>query len=241
MKDLQQALKIPILWRGSLEWFEQTQRQEKLKQQIHEQVASGEKARFVLPAELATLEPGVNFKGASNVAYSENDGALDPVLATNALLNAAAGFGATIMYPCVLNDVLQRSGRVTGVATMRGEIKADKVVLATGAAQGVVQSIAGIEIPQRSTPGIIAITEPLPPVLNRILVAPGIHLHQRQDGRLVIGEQSEAPSNKAQTKRLQARPKLFPDYKFSQQHAGRMIEIAAQFLPAIKRAKVEQV
>ena len=110
---------------------------------------------------------------------------------------------------------------MTGVATMRSEIKADKVVLATGAAQGVVQRIAGIEIPQRSTPGI--------------------HLHQRQDGRLVIGEQSEAPSNKAQTKRLQARPKLFPDYKFSQQHAGRMIEIAAQFLPAIKRAKVEQV
>ena len=59
----------------------------------------------MLPAELATLEPGVNFKGASNVAYLENDGALDPVLATNALLNAAAGFGATIMYPCVLNDV----------------------------------------------------------------------------------------------------------------------------------------
>jgi len=240
-KDLQQTLKIPIRWRGSLEWFEQTQRQEKLKQQIHEQVAWGEKARFVSPAELATLEPGVNFKGASNVAYSENDGALDPVLATNALLNAAAGYGATIKYPCVLNDVLQRSGRVTGVATTRGEIKADKVVLATGAAQGVGRQIAGIEIPQRSTPGIIAITEPLPPVLNRILVAPGIHLHQRQDGRLVIGEQSGVPSNKAHTKRLQARSNRFPDNKFSQQHAGRMIEIAAQFLPAIKRAKVEQV
>ena len=107
--------------------------------------------------------------------------------------------------------------------------------------KGVGQRIAGFEIPQRSTPGVIAITEPLPPVLNRILVAPGIHLHQRQDGRIVLGEQSGAPSNKAHAKRLQARPNRFPDNKFSQQHAGRVIEIAAQFLPAIKRAKVEQV
>ena len=120
------------------------------------------------------------------------------------------------------------------MATTRGEIKADKVVLATGAAQGVGRQIAGIEIPQRSTPGIIAITEPLPPVLNRILVAPGIHLHQRQDGRLVIGEQSGVPSNKAHTKRLQARSNRFPDNKFSQQHAGRMIEIAA--VPASDQA-----
>ena len=94
--SLQPLLNIPIRWNGSLEWFEQPQRQERLKQQIHEQAVWGERARFVSSDELAMLEPGVNFKGARNVAFSENDGALDPVLATDSLLNAAAGFGATI-------------------------------------------------------------------------------------------------------------------------------------------------
>lgn len=240
-KDLQQALKIPIRWKGSLEWFEQAQRQERLKQQISEQAAWGERARFVSSDELASLEPLVNFGDARNVAYSENDGALDPVVATTALLDAASSFGATIEYPCVLNDVIERSGRVTGVATTRGEIKADKVVLATGAAQGIGQRIAGFEIPQRSTPGIIAVTEPLPPILGRILVAPGIHLHQREDGRIVLGEQSGAPSNEAHAKRLQARPNCFPDNDFAGQHARRMIDAAVQYLPAIKDASVEQV
>ena len=239
--SLQPLLNIPIRWNGSLEWFEQPQRQERLKQQIHEQAVWGERARFVSSDELAMLEPGVNFRGAQNVAYSENDGALDPVLATNALLDAAAGFGATIQYPCVLNDVMRRSGRVTSVTTTHGEIKADKVVLATGGAQGVGQRIADFEIPQRSTPGVIALTEPLPPLLNRVLVAPGIHLHQRQDGRIVLGEQSGAPSNEAHAKRLQARPRRFPNNTFAQQHTGRMIETAARFLPAIKHVKVEQV
>jgi glycine/D-amino acid oxidase-like deaminating enzyme len=72
-KDLQQALKIPIRWQGSLEWFEPAQRQEKLKQQIREQVAWGERARFVSSHELALLEPQVNFRDARNVAYSENE------------------------------------------------------------------------------------------------------------------------------------------------------------------------
>jgi glycine/D-amino acid oxidase-like deaminating enzyme len=240
-KGLQRVIKIPLRWNGSLEWFEQAQRQEKLKQQIREQVAWGERARFVSSHELALLEPQVNFRDARNVAFSENDGAVDPVVATKALLEAATSYGATIKYPCTLNDVIQRSGRVTGVATTGGEIKTDKVVLATGAAPGVGQRIAGFEIPQRSTPGVIAVTEPLPAVLNRVLVAPGIHLHQRDDGRIVLGEQAGAPQNEAHAKRLEGRPDRFPGKELALQHAKRMIDTAVQFLPAISGANVKQV
>lgn len=151
-------------------------------------MAWGERVRFVSSPELEALEPFVNFRDARNVAYSENDGAVDPIVATNALLEAAPSCGATIKYPCTLSDVIQRSGGITGAAATGGQIKTDKVVLATGAGSGVGQRIAGFEIPQRSTSGVVVVTEPLPPVLNRVLLAPGIHLHQRDDGRIVLGE-----------------------------------------------------
>lgn len=47
-------LNIPIRWNGSLEWIEQLQRQERLKQQLHEQAVWGEKAQIVSLDELAT-------------------------------------------------------------------------------------------------------------------------------------------------------------------------------------------
>ena len=203
-------------------------------------MAWGERAGFVSSPELAALAPFVNFRDARNVAYSENDGAVDSIVATNALLEAASSCGATTKYPCTLSDVIQRSGRITGAATTGWQTKTDKVVLATGAASGVGQRIAGFEIPQRSTPGVIVVTEPLPPILNRVLVALGAHLHQRDDGRIVLGEQVGAPQSEAHAMRLKRRPNRFPDKALGLQHAKRMIDTAVQFLPAISGAKVKQ-
>ena len=103
------------------------------------------------------------------------------------------------------------------------------------------QRIAGFEIPQRSTSGVVVVTEPLPPVLNRVLLAPGIHLHQRDDGRIVLGEQAGAPQNEAHAMRLEGRPNRFPDKALGLQHAKQMIDTAVQFLPAISGVKVKQV
>ena len=51
---LQETLGLPIKWGGSLEWFGNDTRQEKLVAQIAEQVTWGEPARMVDSAEFAT-------------------------------------------------------------------------------------------------------------------------------------------------------------------------------------------
>jgi len=238
-RGLQQTLRLPIRWGGSLEWYEKPVRQERLKAQIAEQIEWGERARILSRAELAQLEPNVEFGNARNVAFSENDGAIDPVIATDLLLKAAQKLGATVQYPCTLNDVGMASGNVTYADTSRGRITADKVVLATGAAPDAGLRFAESAIPQRSTPGIIAVTQPMPRMLNRILVAPGIHMHQRDDGRFVLGEQEGAPQNEAHAMRLEGRPNNFPARVLAQEHAARMIAIAERFLPGIGAAKLQ--
>ena len=240
-KDLHRSLNLPVRWGGSLEWFDDESRQEKLDGQIAEQFAWGERARMVDAAELAVLEPNVDFGAANRAAFSENDGTVDPVLATHLLLAAAQELGAVVKYPCELSDVSLSKGKLMGIETSLGSIKADKLVLATGAAPDAGLRFAESDIPQRSTPGVIVTTKPMAPCINRIIAAPGIHMHQRDDGRLVIGEQEGAPKNEAHALRLEGRPNDFPEQFIAEQHAGRMLEVAKRFAPCTGGAEIESV
>lgn len=240
-KDLQKTLHLPVRWSGSLEWFDNEERQKKLVSQIAEQAEWGEPARMVGRAELATLEPGIDFGGADQAAYSGSDGAVDPIAATNAMLAAAERFGAVVRYPCELTNISLSAGKLSRVETSLGSIHADRLVLATGAAPDAGKRFAGLDIPQRSRPGAIAIAVPTKPLLNRVVVAPGIHMHQRLDGRIVLGEQGGAPQNEAHALRLSGRPNGFPNRMLALEHAERMMTIAKRFLPGIANSKIEDV
>lgn len=238
-KQLQESLSIPIKWGGSLEWFDGEERQQKLAAQIAEQVEWGEPARMISAAEVAELEPNLNFNSGAYAAYSPNDGAVDPVLATQMLLKAAEDLGATVRFPVELTDVTLAGKRLASVETSVGPIDADRLVLATGAAAELPKRIAGIDIPQRTTPGVIALTKPMPSLLNRIVSAPGSHMHQRDDGRFVFGEQDGAPKTEAHRLRLEGRPNDFPVKEIAAQHGQRMLAVARQFVPALEDAAID--
>jgi len=238
-QTLRQSLDLPVKWGGSLEWFDTEARQELLLAQIAEQVEWGEPARMVSASEFAELEPHVKIHSGVRAAFSPNDGAVDPVLATEMLLTAAERLGASIRYPSKLMSASMSNGRLTAVETSTGVIRADRLVLATGAAPDMPVRVAGIDIPQRSTPGVIAVTRPMPRLLNRIIAAPGVHLHQRNDGRFIIGEQTGAPQNEAHALRLQGRPNDFPSEVIAKQHGERMLAAAEQFVPEMVDAEIE--
>lgn len=238
-RTLHQALNLPVRWGGSLEWFDNESRQERLVAQIAEQVEWGEPARMLSAAETAELEPRLRTGSGLTTAYSPNDGAVDPVLATQMLLSAAEELGATVSYPSLVESTTSSGGRLTSVETSTGSIKADRLVLATGAAPDTAERIAGIDIPQRTTPGVIALTQPMPRLLNRIVAAPGVHMHQRDDGRIVLGEAAGAPETEAHAIRLEGRPNDFPSNLIAEQHGKRMLELASRFVPGAIDAEIE--
>lgn len=240
-RDLQRSLELPVRWGGSLEWFDNMDRQERLVGQIAEQVEWNEPARMVEAAVVAELEPGLTFCPGALAAYSPNDGAVDPLVATHKLLAAAQELGGTLRFPCTLTDASFTGGRLKSIETSTGQMEADRLVLATGAAADLPMRIGRIEIPQRSTPGIIAVTNPMPRIVNRVIAAPGIHMHQRDDGRIVLGEQDGAPQNQAHALRLDGRPNRFPTAVLGHQHARRMLAVAEKFVPGIAPAKIENV
>ncbi|MEO1660369.1 MAG: FAD-dependent oxidoreductase [Pseudomonadota bacterium] len=238
---LQAELDIPIRWGGSLEWFPSAERQDRLAEQIAEQVEWGEPAEMIDIAAASALEPNVVFETADRVAYSPNDGAVDPVLATRRLADAAQKAGAVIQENCAVESVRTLGAGQTELMTSCGPLTVDDLVLATGADSEATLRLADFDLPQRSTPGVIVVTKPMPPLINRIIVAPGVHIHQRDDGRIVLGEQDGAPQTQAHAERLQNRPNRFPEDAFADQHASRLLVIAEQFVPGILAADIEEV
>jgi len=238
---LQAELDLPVHWGGSLEWFGDAARDAKLVDQIAEQLEWGEDARMLDQAQLAALEPNVDFSGTDQAAFSGNDGAVDPVAATNAMLAAAVRLGAVVKAPCELISTSMKAGRLTAVETSLGSIKADRLVLATGANPDAAEKFAETSLPQRTTPGVIAITKPMPPLINAIIAAPGAHFHQRADGRVVAGEQQGVPEGEAHAVRLAGRPNDYPDRAIALEHAARMYAVVGDYVPALADAEIDHV
>lgn len=238
---LTQDLGIPILQNGSLEWFASAQRNAKLVDQIAEQVAWGEPARMLTTEELRNLEPNLTVEDGTSAAFSPNDAHVDPVKATHILLKAVQKMGGEILYPCTLLGIRTQAGRLASVETSQGDIRADRLILATGAAPDIVEHITGTPLPQRTTPGVIVVTKPMPRIIHAIVAGPDAHLHQRADGRIALGEQAGAPDTAAHAMRLKDRPNQFPQRSIAEMHAHRIIGDAAAFLPKVAEAEVEDV
>lgn len=240
-RALGEELKLPVRWGGSLEGVADAALEAALPARVAEQLAWGEKTRLVDRVELASLEPNVDFGTLRQVVFSGNDGATDPIAATRAFLGAATELGAIVAYPCELTGVAISNGRLSAVQTSRGDIAADRLVLATGAAADASRRFADWDLPQRSAPGLTAITTPMRRIVERVLWLPGVHMHQRADGRLVIGEEAGPPANEAHAARLAGRPDAFPTREIELEHAERLRGAALKYVPRLGPLNFEHV
>jgi sarcosine oxidase subunit beta len=81
------------------------------------------------------------------------------------------------------------NGRVTGVRTNRGDIRAGKVLQAVAGMTSVVADMAGFKLPIRTIPLQACVTEPVKPFLDPIIVSGSLHVYVSQSarGELVMG------------------------------------------------------
>jgi glycine/D-amino acid oxidase-like deaminating enzyme len=58
-------------------------------------------------------------------------------------------------------------------------------VLAAGAGTAALAAPVGVEVPVDESAGLLIVTEPVEPILNGLVVGPGLELRQLRDGRLL--------------------------------------------------------
>lgn len=178
---------LAVQWGGSLEWRTDPEAARALIEQTRRQQARGYPIQLVDEDELADLEPEVRpGSPIGAAAWATEEGSVDPVAATSALLGAAKSAGAEVLYPCDVTDFDLRSGRLRGLTTSEGPLEADAVVIAAGVGTPALAAKAGLNVPLRDAPGVLAHTAPGDRLLNRVVMAPGGAFKQKLDGRVVI-------------------------------------------------------
>ena len=232
---LETEIGIDVHWGGSLEWFASQENQKMLAQEIQVQQSYGVPIEMISGKQAHELEPNVEFDKNSSIAFSKLDGAVDAVGIVDNFLRKTSSLGNEVLYPVTYKSLKVMGNKIVAVRTSVGEIETDQVVFACGVD---TDELLKIDVLKTSRPGIILRTRPMKRVIDRVIVAPGVHIHQQHDGTVIIGEQAGAPVSHLE--RLALKPELFPGAAFEKQHSERILAIAQQFIPQLKTVELEQ-
>ncbi|SHK15414.1 Glycine/D-amino acid oxidase [Roseomonas rosea] len=142
-------------------------------------------SRMLSAAEARAATPGNDGAWIGGVA-SPRDGMAEPFKAVPALAEAARKLGVTVHQRCAVRGLDTTAGRVTGVVTERGRIRAEAVLLAGGAWSGMFLRRHGVDLPQTSVRSTVFLTQPAPEVTKGGIYTPDITISRRGNGGYIV-------------------------------------------------------
>lgn len=120
--------KLKVDWCGALTWLKNTTETEHMMQKL---TNFDSQVHLIDKREIHLLEP--NLKTAPALAmFAENEGGVNPALATQLFIKAAQEAGADIQLGNEVLYFITGKSCIKGLVTANGNINADIVVLATG-------------------------------------------------------------------------------------------------------------
>ena len=163
---------------------------------------------------------------------------------------AADALGVDILEQCEVAGVNRENGKVTGVETTRGTIRAKKIGVVVAGNASVLADMAGLRLPIESHPLQALVSEPIKPVLDTVVMSNAVHGYASQSdkGELVIGAGIDAYTGYGQRgsfhtieHTLEAIVELFP--VFSRVRMLRMwggiVDICPDACPIISKTAVD--
>jgi len=175
---------LRIDWNGALTWSDDPRTSETL---VRDHAARGFDIRLVERREIAALEPNL-VDVPDCAAFAADEGALDPVATTDALIRAAQALGATLRLTTQVGALTVDDGHVTGIATTKGTVTADIVVLATGTATPSLCKPLGLTIPVEVSPALLMRFRAPAGLVNRIVMSPQFEIRQPSAGGMLAAD-----------------------------------------------------
>jgi glycine/D-amino acid oxidase-like deaminating enzyme len=138
-------------------------------------------SRLLSGREAAGLLPGMSRDWTGGL-YTPSDGQADPVKTTRAFAQAAARLGAEVRSGCIVEAIETGGGKVTGLRTEAGEVKAGAVLVAAGVWSNPLLRDLGLDLPQLRVRATVLRTKPAPEKTALGVWSPGLGFRQRRDG-----------------------------------------------------------
>lgn len=169
-----------------------------------------------------------------------------------AYARAASARGIDIIQNCEVKAVKRAGGRVVGVETNRGPIRARKIAIAVAGHSSILATMAGFRLPIQSFTLQALVSEPIKPILNCVIMSGTVHVYVNQSnkGELVIGASRDDYTSYAQRgsfhvieQQMGALLELFPIFgrlKMLRQWGG-VVDVSPDASPIIGKTPVENL
>ena len=175
---------------GSLTVATTEQRLIELKRGVSMARYCGFEANIITPEQAAEMWPLLNIGDVIGAIYLPEDGVTNPTDTTQALAKAAKMGGTEIIENCEVKDVLQQHGKVTGVATSKGDISAPIVVNCSGMWARTLAQKSSVNIPLHASEHFYVVTENMPGLDNNLPVLrdqDNCNYFKEDAGKLLVG------------------------------------------------------
>ena len=155
---------------------------------------NGVDSEILSPAEIKKLVPAINI--SKDVRYpilgasvQRRGGVARHDAVAWGFARAADDRGVDIVQNCEVTGIERQGGRVTGVQTTLGPVKAGKIGVVVAGHASVLADMAGLRLPIDSHPLQAMVSEPIKPVLDCVVMSNAVHVYvsQSDKGELVIG------------------------------------------------------
>ncbi len=159
-------------------------------ERVHRSVTGeGLDARRLRPDEVGRYVPELRTDGVVGATFLRTDGTLYPFPAIWGLYEAAQQLGVEVRLGVEALGVTAENGRVTGLTTSRGAVRAATVVNAAGGWASEFSARSGLRVENRPTRHEILATEALKPFLDPMVVrlSDGLYFSQTMRGEIVGG------------------------------------------------------
>ena len=230
---------VSLRWGGEMRWSATEPEAEKLLAHAEELRSWGYPVIEVTKDQARTMEPGVVMHPFTAAVYCGIEGHVDTQKAVRVCLNRVQQAGGELISNDAVASMDIRSGPdqtsvIQSVSLASGrELPCDVLVLTAGYETTGLAAKAGIELPQRRSPGVTVVTEPLSPIFKNIvcmhtpndLPGPLINVRQFADGSVMVhggtqdGSMGDARDDEAKM----------------------LVAEIARFIPSLTDAKVKEV
>ena len=154
----------------------------------------GVESRLILPDEIKQLCPVLDVSDRPRypiigALYHPPGGIIRHDAVVWGYSHQADAHGVHIHQMTEVTGIEVSGAKVTGVKTNRGQIKTETVLNATAGWCSTISAMAGLRLPVITSPLQAAVTEPLKPFLDVVVVSGSLHVYVSQSdrGELVMG------------------------------------------------------
>ena len=131
-------------------------------------------------------------KRFAGALHTPSDAYAEPTLAVPAMARLAQSKGSIVLENTAVRTLIRKAGRISGVVTEHGSIRADGVILAGGIWSRSLLENEGVSFPQLAVRSSVLRTSPTTPIATSTFGAPGASIRPRMDGGYTIGRTGSA-------------------------------------------------